>query len=147
MELKVEPILRGTTVRLVRVDNLISVYVDKMYKDESKNTTELLAVIEYKPNRARKKYIVKERAINSPYKYGEYTYARDILRHPSFRIHLMRAVNSKPGNMGRYSTSFEYMNYTPDIHGLQDIMDDIETIENIELLVNDKNVKIGLIEK
>ena len=81
------------------------------------NTTELLATIEYRPNRVKKKYIVQERNEDSPYKYAEYSYARDILRHPDFAIHFKRVIDSKPGTNGKYTASFAYMNYTLDIHG------------------------------
>ena len=137
---------KGTFVRLVRSGYIIDVFVDKKYKDITKNTTELLATIEYRPNRVKKKYMIQERKENSPYKYAEYSYARDILRHPNFAIHFKRAINSKPGTNGKYTTSFAYMNYTLDIHGLQGIMDDIKSMENIDELVNEtkgRSVLIG----
>lgn len=130
---------KGIFVRLVRSGYMIDVFVDKKYKDITKNTTELLASIEYRPNRVKKKYIVKERKEDSPYKYAEYSYARDILRHPNFAIHFKRAINSKPGTNGKYTTSFAYMNYTLDIHGLQGIMDDIENMETINEIVDTNN--------
>lgn len=49
---------KGTFIRLVRSGYMIDVFVDKKYKDITKNTTELLASIEYRPNRFKKKYIV-----------------------------------------------------------------------------------------
>lgn len=119
--------IRRVVVTLTKFkrNNVIEVTVEKFYIDETKNTKEMVANILYKPIVAH--FECQPQIPNSPIPYVEYTYARDILRHPLFGYKIKKLVKltaNKPDISGKLS--FEYRNYDATIHGIQNILNDIE---------------------